>query len=410
MGKAVRALVLAGGGAKGSYQVGVYKALQELGWQPDIITGASVGSLNGVMFTMGALAQAEHLWRTMEDRDVLVMPGDANIEDLRQRLRRPWREIAGEREELRAYVLDVVRGGGLDMRPLGEVIDSIVDEDRVRASRVRFGLVMTRMEDLKSIQCPIEDIPAGSLRQYLLASSACFPALRPQEIDGVKYIDGGWRDNMPLDLAAHMGATELLGVDIDGIGVTRPNDTGLPLRVVRSHWDLGPLFDFNGERAGRNITLGYHDTLRAFGRVGGTAYALLPDREGFLPRFIEEYLRLLDFAAAKAPTLALTEGAARQLGGWPAAFTQDPTAPTYGAVAPLELAAERLEVSPEVMYAPRALAVALLASSGAEETARFAALFESEEPAVAEAALAAADPAAFVTAMACRAAGAALRQ
>ncbi len=43
------------------------------------------------------------------------------------------------------------------------------------------------------------------------ASSACFPALRPREIDGVKYIDGGWRDNMPLDLVAKMGAAELLG-------------------------------------------------------------------------------------------------------------------------------------------------------------------------------------------------------
>ena len=29
----VRGLVLAGGGAKGSYQVGVYQALMELGWQ-----------------------------------------------------------------------------------------------------------------------------------------------------------------------------------------------------------------------------------------------------------------------------------------------------------------------------------------------------------------------------------------
>ena len=42
----VRALVLAGGGAKGSYQIGVWRALQELDWHPSIITGASVGTLN----------------------------------------------------------------------------------------------------------------------------------------------------------------------------------------------------------------------------------------------------------------------------------------------------------------------------------------------------------------------------
>ena len=39
-----KALVLAGGGARGSYQVGVWKALMELDWHPQIITGTSVGS------------------------------------------------------------------------------------------------------------------------------------------------------------------------------------------------------------------------------------------------------------------------------------------------------------------------------------------------------------------------------
>lgn len=101
-----------------------------------------------------------------------------------------------------------------------------------------------------------------------MASSACFPALRPQEIDGVKYIDGGWSDNIPMALAARMGASELLAVDIDRVGINRPNTTGLPARTLHSHWDLGPLFDFDGERAARNMQLGYLDTLRLFGRVG----------------------------------------------------------------------------------------------------------------------------------------------
>ena len=47
-----KALVLAGGGARGSYQVGVWRALMELDWHPQIITGTSVGSLNGSMFQL----------------------------------------------------------------------------------------------------------------------------------------------------------------------------------------------------------------------------------------------------------------------------------------------------------------------------------------------------------------------
>ena len=72
-----RALVLAGGGAKGSYQIGVWRALQELDWTPDIITGASVGTLNGCLFTMGKIQEAEDLWRSLEIHDVLEVPRNA---------------------------------------------------------------------------------------------------------------------------------------------------------------------------------------------------------------------------------------------------------------------------------------------------------------------------------------------
>ena len=85
-----RALVLAGGGAKGSYQIGVWRALQELDWTPDIITGASVGTLNGCLFTMGKIQEAEDLWRSLEIHDVLEVPATLKPEELRimWRLRR----------------------------------------------------------------------------------------------------------------------------------------------------------------------------------------------------------------------------------------------------------------------------------------------------------------------------------
>lgn len=150
-------------------------------------------------------------------------------------------------------MLETLRGGGLNTEPLGQTIDQYMDENAIRASHIKYGLVITEMNTLRSVQCTLDDIPQGQLKDYMLASSACFPALRPYEIDGVKYIDGGWRDNMPLELAAKMGATELIGVDVDGVGLTRPNLTGLPTRIIRSHWDLGPLFDFDGVRAAKNI-------------------------------------------------------------------------------------------------------------------------------------------------------------
>ena len=90
-----RALVLAGGGAKGSYQIGVWRALRELDWTPDIITGASVGTLNGCLFTMGKIQEAEDLWRSLEIHDVLEVPATLKP------------------EELHTFFLDIIRSGGL---------------------------------------------------------------------------------------------------------------------------------------------------------------------------------------------------------------------------------------------------------------------------------------------------------
>lgn len=382
MAETKKGLVLAGGGAKGSYQVGAYLALKELGWQPDIITGASVGSLNGALLVLDQAEQAAELWRSLDVHGVLEMPQGKT------------------QEELLNFLLDTLRGGGLDLEPLGETIDKYLDEDAIRAAPVRYGLVTTEMATLKSCQFPLEEIPHGKLKEYMLASSACFPALRPREVDGVKYIDGGWRDNMPLELAAKLGATELIGIDVDGVGYTRPNNTGLPTRIIRSHWDLGPLFDFDGVRAARNIRLGYWDTQRSFGRVGGTAYAVLPETEGFLARFAAQYQACLGEVLRRAPALALTEALARQVGGWPAAFAQDPAAPTKGALAPLELAAKRCNVPPQDPYTPKLLALTFLGSFERDPVERFKALLGEEQgPAMAEAAMAAAAPEEFVTAL-----------
>ena len=121
----VRGLVLAGGGAKGSYQVGVYQALMELGWLPDVITGASVGSLNAALFVMGKVNEAADLWRSLDNHGVLELPEGKTP------------------EELRDFLLETLRGGGLNTEPLGQTIDQYMDENAIRASYIKYGLVIT---------------------------------------------------------------------------------------------------------------------------------------------------------------------------------------------------------------------------------------------------------------------------
>ena len=67
-------LVLGGGGGKGSYQVGVYKALKEYGLVKSIkgISGASIGSLNMLLFYNKDVETAEKVWMNLRRKDVLT--------------------------------------------------------------------------------------------------------------------------------------------------------------------------------------------------------------------------------------------------------------------------------------------------------------------------------------------------
>ena len=65
-----RALVLSGGGAKGSYELGVYKALKKLGIKIDIITGTSIGALNGAVLCTVDYRKSKRLWLRMSSIEV----------------------------------------------------------------------------------------------------------------------------------------------------------------------------------------------------------------------------------------------------------------------------------------------------------------------------------------------------
>ena len=370
-----KALVLAGGGARGSYQVGVWRALTELGWNPQIITGTSVGSLNGAMFALDLYETARDMWTSIRSQDVMELPEETrNLTELHQFLR------------------DVVRAGGMDVTPLEEIVERVLDEDALRASPIRFGLVTVEKRGLKPRELPLEEIPKGKVKDYLLASAACFPALRAKQIDGVQFLDGGYRDNMPTGLAQKMGAEELVCVDLEGVGITLPNRTGLPTTMVRSYWELGDILHFDPDTARRNIELGYYDTLRAFGRLRGCAYAVAKTEQTAqdAAAFRQRFDAVQKAVKTKYP-VTLTADLALKL-----ANMQD------AELAPLEAAAEDVGVDPTRYYTVETLAKAFLETCDRTRIEGFGPLFEGSGNA-AQAAWAALLPNTFLQALVCRA-------
>ena len=368
----VKALVLAGGGARGSYQVGVWRALTELGWRPQIITGTSVGSLNGAMFALDLYETARDMWMSIRSQDVMELP-----------------EENADLSELHAFLREVVRDGGMDVTPLEEIVERVLDEDALRAAPIRFGIVTVEQRGLRPRELTLEDIPAGQVRDYLMASAACFPALRARQIDGVKFLDGGYSDNMPTGLAKTMGAEELVCVDLEGVGITRPNLTGLPTTMIRSYWELGDILHFDPDTAKRNMELGYYDTRRAMGYLRGCAYAVSCDARSCedAAAFAQKFNQLQKAVREKYP-VTLTADVALKL----ANMTKD------AQLAPLEAAAEDAGVDPTRFYTTRTLAQAFLAACDKERMESFAPLFTGSSTA-GQAALAALLPNTFLQAL-----------
>ena len=75
-------LVLEGGGAKGAYQIGAWKALKEAGIHVKGIAGTSVGALNGALIAMDDFEKAERIWETIRYSRVMDVD-DELVEQLK---------------------------------------------------------------------------------------------------------------------------------------------------------------------------------------------------------------------------------------------------------------------------------------------------------------------------------------
>ena len=262
----MQALVLGGGGSRGSYEMGVWKALIDLGEEIDIVTGTSIGAINGALIAQGDYKLASKLWTEFD------MGGMLGVDGYKEK---------GLREKLLVSIQTAMKqlpekGFGLDVSDFRTALAQIIDEKKVRESPILYGLVTVDLDNRAPVQKPIHEIPEGKLIDYIMASSAIVPALRPYEIDGKRYIDGAYYDNVPLELAQKQGATKFIVVDLNAFGRINKkliqNIDQDRIRYIQSYWDLGLGLLLDEHIVDRNMTLGYYDTLKEFGAFEGNAY------------------------------------------------------------------------------------------------------------------------------------------
>ncbi len=289
-----RAIALSGGGTKGAYEAGVWKALIELGIDYEIVTGTSIGAINGALMVTRDYEKACEIWDTIEMGDVMAdgLNLTATIEGM-----------YNQREAIRAFLKKYVKNKGADISPFYKFIDCLIDEDKVRASDVDFGLVTVTVPGLKGLELSKEEIPRGLLKDYIMASSSIFPMFPMHRISGELYLDGCYYDNLPIDLALKMGADEVVAVDLH-TSPQHPNYVNKPyVKYIIPSRPLGTMMNFERSVLDANRRLGYYDTLKAYGRIAGFTYM-------FYQEDLDQYKpEILSFVSRVARTESyLTEG------------------------------------------------------------------------------------------------------
>lgn len=254
-------LVLAGGGTKGAYQVGVWKALKDLKVKVKAIAGTSIGALNGALILQDNIKIMEDIYTSIQISNIMktTKPIDQS-KDL------------FSISNLFNLTTDFTTQKGIENEPLRDLIIKNVDMDKIYKSKIDFGLVTYSVKNRKPLERFKNEIPKELMVDHLLAS-ACFPIFKPQVIDGEEYYDGGLYDNAPINMLLRKGYKNIIVADIAGVGVSKKlMNKNTYIKVISPNEDIGGVFEFNHERINKNIKLGYLDTMRSFNRLQGHIY------------------------------------------------------------------------------------------------------------------------------------------
>ncbi|MBC3795934.1 patatin-like phospholipase family protein [Acetobacterium tundrae] len=260
-------LVLSGGGAKGAFEMGVWKALRECDYSLGAVIGTSVGALNAAVIAQDDFDIAMEFWSNLTVNQVL----DLN-QEITNTYVNEWSK--GNFDAFRNSFLNILFSDGLDITPLRNNLNHLISEDAIRKSPIRLGLVTVDLTSLRPKQLMIEDIPEGQLIDYLLASSA-LPVFQKQEIDGRTYLDGGFFDNVPINFMIEQNFKRIISVEFPAIGMRKwVREKNVEIITVNNSQLLGGTLDFDSARIQQNIQLGYLDALKVFDAVEGKYFYL----------------------------------------------------------------------------------------------------------------------------------------
>lgn len=274
-------LVFAGGGGKGAYHIGVWRALRQTGLDQWVaaVSGTSVGGLNAALFLQGDLEIAEEIWKQISKEKILTPKRGFPKPEYHDHMHL----------YLRDGLLEIIRNH-LDM--------SVFDKS---SRNCYLACVRTFYQKDWDSYVQMTTCPGGTKeyqkyvngkatyfnmrsfsyedREGILLATSAIPFIFPREkIGGYYYMDGCMADNVPIEplyRLEHCGIIVAVHLDCNKGTLDHKLFPNAKILEVRPTQDLGGVFsgvlNFNAEDAVRKMRQGYEDTITVFDKIAQSA-------------------------------------------------------------------------------------------------------------------------------------------
>lgn len=255
-------LVLAGGGSRGAYQIGVWKALIELGLDKyiEVISGTSIGALNAMLFLQGDYNLAEDIWHNLTRDEIMPLEEkDLIVKGILFFLG------AKNMSFIKKYIPNVVKGGTLSREGLNDILER-VDFNKIKNSKIKGYATCTSIPEIKAQYFNINKYSVDDIKKILFATTAVPLVYDSPAIENVSYLDGGIVDNIPIQPVYGEKCDIIIVVQLEAnITVDKDMYPNTNIISINSEEGEGPdlkgMMDFDTDIIRRRITRGYKDTI-----------------------------------------------------------------------------------------------------------------------------------------------------
>lgn len=245
-------LVFSGGGGKGPYQVGVWRAIKELGLTLNIsaVSGTSVGALNAVLFAQQDIDNAEQAWLSMSPSDILHIDVERVINF-----------IVSKGISAPLALTQLMMEGVFSRNGLSRIISTYFDENLFINEGIPCFACATKLPLIKPSYFDLRTSNKNEIEQVLLASSAIPLIFEAQRIGTTNYYDGFLSDNTPIAPLIDEGCEVVIAVMLSRSELV-PKKLYENCRIITIYpqEDLGGALDFNN--IADKLQKGYDDGMK----------------------------------------------------------------------------------------------------------------------------------------------------